>query len=315
MEYYITKYTKEQQNVWDDFVENSKNGTFLLKRAYMDYHSDRFQDFSLFFYKDNKLIALLPANIDGSVLYSHQGLTYGGMIMSTKTTTVDTIQCFEQLNVFLKQNNIHKLIYKTIPYIYHHHPAEEDLYAIFKVCNFNIIGRNISSTILLNGEQRLKFSTLRKRGVKKALQSNVTINHNEDYNGFWKVLTANLQGKYQKNPVHSLGEIELLQKRFPENIKLYIAELDDEILAGVVLYLSRKTVHVQYISASIKGKELGALDLLFDELINKEYTDCQYFDFGQSTEDVGNYLNENLIFQKEGFGGRGVVYDVYEIIV
>jgi hypothetical protein len=72
-----------------------------------------------------------------------------------------------------------------------------------------------------------------------------------------------------------------------------------------------KVVHVQYISANEKGKELGALDFLFDRLINFEFCNFPIFDFGQSTENLGNYLNENLIFQKEGFGGRGVTYDTY----
>ena len=39
------------------------------------------------------------------------------------------------------------------------------------------------------------------------------------------------------------------------------------------------------------------------------------FDFGQSTENSGYILNENLIFQKEGFGGRGVMYNVYEYTI
>ena len=37
------------------------------------------------------------------------------------------------------------------------------------------------------------------------------------------------------------------------------------------------------------------------------------FDFGISTEQGGRYLNEGLIFQKEGFGARTVVYDTYEL--
>ena len=32
----------------------------------------------------------------------------------------------------------------------------------------------------------------------------------------------------------------------------------------------------------------------------------------QSTEQMGHLLNVSLIFQKEGFGGRGMCYDIYE---
>ena len=42
------------------------------------------------------------------------------------------------------------------------------------------------------------------------------------------------------------------------------------------------------------------------------YADRRYFSFGISTEQAGQYLNEGLIAQKEGFGARTVVHDFYE---
>ena len=83
-------------------------------------------------------------------------------------------------------------------------------------------------------------------------------------------------------------------------------------MAGTLVYETAKVVHTQYISASPEGKAKGALDMLFDHLVNDVYVGSRYFDFGKSTEDGGRYLNESLIFQKEGFGGRGVCYDTYE---
>ena len=44
----------------------------------MDYHKDRFEDYSLMVFKDEKLVAVLPANRVEDKLFSHQGLTYGG---------------------------------------------------------------------------------------------------------------------------------------------------------------------------------------------------------------------------------------------
>ena len=44
-----------------------------------------------------------------------------------------------------------------------------------------------------------------------------------------------------------------------------------------------------------------------------DYMDWPYFDFGRSTENPdGSGLNEPLVFQKEGFGARGLCYDIYE---
>ena len=84
------------------------------------------------------------------------------------------------------------------------------------------------------------------------------------------------------------------------------------MLGGTVLYVSNRVVHSQYIAASPRGKELHVLDLLFQEVIRESLKDHVFFDFGISTEKHGTYLNEQLIYQKEGFGGRGICYDWYE---
>src|SRR5688572_14875793 len=77
----IERYTADHRDEWNSFVTNSKNGTFLINRDYMDYHSDRFTDSSFLFRAANrKLLAVVPANRDGDRLISHGGLTYGGFI-------------------------------------------------------------------------------------------------------------------------------------------------------------------------------------------------------------------------------------------
>lgn len=306
----IEPYSIEQKNTWNTFVDNAKNSTFLFNRNYMDYHADRFQDCSLMVYRKDKLYALLPANRKDNTLYSHQGLTYGGLIMSNKTTALDILETFQTINDYLKNIGIEKVIYKPLPYIYHQIPSQEDLYALFRTTNAHIIGRNISSTIYQ--ENKIKFIESRKSGIRKAISHNITIRMTDDYESFWQILNANLKNKYGVAPVHTLDEIKLLQTRFPKNIKLYLAYKNEEVLGGTVLYLTKQVVHTQYISANLEGKELGVLDLLFDYLINHEYTNFPIWDFGQSTEDMGHILNESLIFQKEGFGGRGMCYDIYE---
>lgn len=308
--YTIKNYSSSLLNEWNNFIDMTKNGTFLFNRNYMDYHSDRFFDYSLMIYKKEKLIALFPANIKDNVIYSHQGLTYGGLLYSTKLSLTDILELFEIIICYYKEKKINELVYKAIPYIYSQYPSQEDLYALFKY-NAKLIGCNISSAILL--KYKLKFLESRKSGIRKAKSKNIVYEFSEDFCSFWEILNSNLGTKYEVKPVHSLDEIKYLYNLFPENIKLYIAKNEDKILAGTVLYINRNVVHTQYITASLEGKESGALDILFDYLINVKYKEFEYFDFGQSTEQMGIYLNENLLFQKEGFGGRGVVYNIYRI--
>lgn len=307
----IKRYQPQLEQEWNDFVRRSKNGTFLFDRQYMDYHQDRFTDCSLMIYQNNRLIALFPANkTQEGVVHSHQGLTYGGLLLSNKATTHLVLQCFADINQYYKEAGCHKIVYKTIPHIYHRLPSEEDLYALFKECRAELVGRDIASVI--TPQTSIGFAELRRRGVKKAIQQGITIQPATRYAPFWQILAENLQGKYGVSPVHTLEEIELLASRFPDNIKLYTAEKEGQVIAGVVIYETDTTIHVQYISANAVGKATGALDLLFHHLIQEIYCERKFFDFGRSTEDRGHTLNQSLIFQKEGFGGRGICYDMYE---
>lgn len=306
----IKGYAPTDKERWNSYVMEAKNATFLLDRAYMDYHQDRFADASLLFYKEGRLYALLPAHIANDTLYTHLGLTYGGLIMDDRVTASDTLCLFEELNTYLRTQHIKRVVYRPTPSIYHLTPAEEDLYALFKVCNAQLVARSISSVIGLT--HPLKWSENRIRGVKRCLKNGIEIKQSTDFAAFWQVLGDNLMNKYGAKPVHSLQEIELLHQRFPHDIQLYVAYKDNMVLGGTVLYLTPNVVHTQYISASPEGKQLRVIDGLFHFLLHQSWDEQQYFDFGTSTLQDGHLLNASLIHQKEGFGGRAICYDTYQ---
>lgn len=307
----ILKYSTEYKNGWDDFITSSKNSHFFFKRDYMDYHSDRFDDFSLMFHDEkDKLIAVLPANKKNDILYSHQGLTFGGIIVNDKMTTEIMLHIFDSLKSFLKENNFSKLVYKCIPYTYHLKPTEEDRYALF-INEAELIRRDVSSTIDLSGGVR--YSKGRKWSVNKAKKEDLQVVETTDYEFFWKLLESVLEAQHGSKPIHSLEEIKELANSFPKNIKLYLASKNEEILCGAVIYENKEIVHTQYLANSLHGRDIGALDFLLDYLINDKYKEKKFFDFGISNEQEGKVLNTGLIAQKEGFGARAVVHDFYEM--
>ena len=306
----IRKYDIADRQEWDSFIGKSKNGTFLFKRGYMEYHNDRFEDYSLLVYDNKKLRAVLPANVKDDILQSHGGLTYGGLISDGCMTTETAMEVFSEINKYLLEQGIEKVVYKPTPWIYHTLPAEEDLYAIIQVCGAKLISREISSTVYL--PNRPKFSQLRRRCVNKARRNGIIVRESNDIATFWNILNANLEGRYGVSPVHTEKELSLLVSRFPDSIKLFMAYDGEEALGGTLVFVMNEIVHTQYIAASPKGQTVGALDMVFDELINEEFSNYRFLDFGKSTEHHGIWLNKNLIHQKEGFGGRGVCYDVYE---
>ena len=126
-------YEPSMGGAWDGFVRESLNGTFLHERPYMDYHADRYRDGSLVFERRGRIEALLPANRDGEVLCSHAGLTYGGLVVGRAATAARVLEMFEELRRFCARQRVRTILYKTIPGIYHMSPADEDLYALFRL--------------------------------------------------------------------------------------------------------------------------------------------------------------------------------------
>ena len=306
----IIKYNNIFKSKWDDFIKTSKNGHFMFNRDYIDYHSERFTDFSLLFYEKRKLLAVLPASIKNDIVTSHGGLTFGGIISSSQMSTNKMIEIFEVLIEFLQKEEISILIYKPVPSIYHTMPSSEDLYALF-INNAELYRRDVSSTILLSNNT--KYSKGRKSAIKQAIKNGLDVRQSSDFYTFMEIEKSLLKKKFGVNPVHTGKEMTMLAKLFPENIKLFMAFYKAKPLGGVIIYENKQTAHCQYISATEHGKELGAVDITINYLLTDYYKDIKYFDFGISTEKEGKYLNQNLIRNKESFGASATVYDFYRL--
>lgn len=307
----IKKYNKDQRELWNQAVATSRNGTFLHHRNFMDYHSDRFEDYSLLAMDGNKIVAMLPANRSGNTVYSHQGLTYGSWLMQDKCDAVTMMQVMKACIEFLKADGIEELIYKPVPHIYHRYPAEEDLYAIFRY-GAVLTECNLSTTIDLDAP--IRFDRGNKSAVNKAMRAGITINEGDNWEAYWEVLNEVLNTRHSTSPVHTVEEITLLQSRFPDNIKLYTALLNGKVIAGVVIFYTGQVAHAQYIASSNMGREHKALALIFDNIITQAaQSGYRYFDFGISCENHGLYLNEGLVTQKARMGGRGITYNAYSI--
>ncbi|HEX8070888.1 MAG TPA: GNAT family N-acetyltransferase [Pyrinomonadaceae bacterium] len=308
----VVQYTAEHKRRWDEFVAQAKNGVFLFRRDYMDYHADRFQDHSLLFFADEKLVGLLPANLAGDALVSHGGLTFGGIVCDARMRSATMLDLFAALSEHARAVGAPRIIYKPVPHIYHGAPAEEDLYALFRH-EARLVRRDLSDTIAPHA--RLPLTKGRKWSLKQSQAHPLDVRRSDDFATFIAIETEVLQTKYGIRPVHTAAELALLAARFPDNIKLFAAYRGAAMLAGVVIYESAQVAHAQYIAANEEGRQCGATDRILDLLINEHYAAKPYFDFGISTEQGGRHLNVGLAEYKESFGARAVVYDFYELTV
>ncbi len=308
----IVRYTPEFKNMWNDFVRKSKTATILLNRDYMDYHADRFQDYSLIVTDNNDVpVALFPASVhDGDTIKSHGGLTYGGFLMTDRTAATDPMEWMDAVIDHYRQHGIRQIHYKPIPHIYHRHPAEEDLYALFRN-NARLGVRNLATVIDLR--HPIKSSRLTKRAEKRQRQGRITVQETNDINLFWDIIVDDRKKRHNTTPVHTAQELDRLHSAFPQNIRLFTASSNDRILAGAVIYNTGNVLHLQYAAATDEGKELYATDIIYNHVIFSIFPEAEYFDFGTSNENGGLYLNSGMTRHKEEFGGRSIVYDTYLI--
>lgn len=277
----------------------------------MDYHADRFIDSSLVVERGSEIVAVLPASIRDTVVTSHGGLTYAGLLTTHDLRADATLSVFELIGEHYRQAGVSQVIYKPVPHVFHAYPAEEDLYALQRV-GARLLRRDISSVVPL--QDRVSFSDARRRSVRRAAAAGVQVGRGHDLAEYHALLGEVLR-RHEAVPTHSLAELQLLQSRFPDQIILHEARQGETLLAGVLVYDFGRTVHSQYIAASEEGRRVDALSLLLGELVGTSYADRTFFSFGISTEQQGSVLNSGLIAQKESFGARAVMHDIYEWVL
>ncbi len=309
----IRRYRDEDRPVWDAFNRGTKNRLFMFDRGYMDYHRDRFEDHSLMFYRDGELIALLPASPRDGALVSHAGLTYGGFLTDAGMKQHTMNECFAALVSYAREQGWTRIVYKAVPHIYHTQPAEEDRYALY--ASGGKLATMDASTYL-NLKDPLKMPKGRKAQISRAKREGVSVEvrtERADFDAFIDIENEVLESRHGTRAVHTGAELKLLHDRFPENIRLFAAVKDGKMIAGTVVYVYDTAVHTQYMAANGEARQIGALDLAVAAVMDEYRGSKTWLDFGISTEHGRIYLNEGLIAQKEGFGGRTGVYETWEL--
>ena len=311
LEYKVVKYHSGLKEIWNHFVDQAKNGTFLFKRDFMEYHKNRFLDASILIYQKEKLVGLFPANLDQNTVCSHQGLTYGGIVLSSKIKYQESLIIYQTILMYYENLGVKSLYLKEIPSFYCIAPNDELLHFLF-LSKADLVRRDTTTVMALNGKTAMNSN--RKRSIARGRKNVFSIVEEQSFKTFWQeVLIPNLSQKFQKKPVHSLEEITELKQNFPENIRQFNIYHKGEIVAGTTIFETKQVAHVQYISGIEDKNELGGLDVLFDTLIGQTFEHKPYFDFGISNEQEGQKVNKGLLYWKESYGARVVTQDFYKV--
>jgi hypothetical protein len=304
----VRKYGPELEPDWQSLLAESRNGLFLFDRAYMEYHSDRFPDFSAIAYVDGRAAVAIPATMQAGSgeAFSHSGLTFGGFIIRRDLRGEAALACIDALLDAMRGWGAAELEVRLLPQFLAAYPSAEADYALWRR-GFTLVRRDLSSALPLR--KPMPFNTSKKQAIAKARKAGLSVTTGE-LAAFHALLGNVLEERHGVAPVHSLKELELLSSRFPDEIFLRSVAREGRMLAGIVVYRYPTAWHTQYMAVSDEGRGLGALDLIIAELIDEAAQGgADWLSFGTSTTDQGLHLNEGLLWQKESFGARSVTHD------
>lgn len=312
--YTVKKYDQNDYKIWNDFIAQAKNATFLFHRDFMEYHQDRFEDFSLLVFEDDKLKAILPANKAGDSVYSHQGLTYGGLIFSNKLKAENAALILDAILAYLKETAVATFYYKPIPNFYFPEGNQEMDFFLFKN-NAVLVQKEMN--LAVNLKLPLRISKSKLKHFRRIENLYLEIVEEQCFQPFWElILEPRLLEKFDAKPVHKLKEIDFLKQKFPHNIKQYSVYQNDEIIAGITIFETENVVKSQYGATSEKGEQVRALDFLFINLIHKyKRKGKHFFDMGIVNGENEKGFNSGLLTQKEELGCTIYNQDFYKIAI
>jgi hypothetical protein len=308
----VRQYQKSDYAVWNAFIGQAKNATFLFHRDFMEYHKDRFEDYSLMIFDNQKLIAVLPANRVGDIVYSHQGLTYGGLLYFTKINGEQVEEILNTLLFFFKENKMKSFYFKSIPSFY---PSGGNQEIDFFLLKRGAFLDKKEMNLAINLAMPLTISKSKLKHFRKIMELDLELVEEHQFESFWGlVLVPRLLKKYNSKPVHTLQEITRLKKRFPNNIKQFSVYYEGVIIAGITLFETETVVKSQYGATTTKGEELRALDFLFISLIDKYKKEGKlFFDMGIVNNDNEKGYHAGLLKQKEELGCSVYSQDFYKM--
>lgn len=277
----------------------------------MEYHKDRFDDQSLLVYKDTGLVAIFPANSKNQIMYSHQGLTYGGFIFENDADTTLIKEVYSLVIDYLKSNHIKTLVIKPLPVMYN----------VTGIANIwehqkNCISIKQHIVLALDYKSNYKIHKTKLKRFRKLENSNFKIKSGkQEFEPFWNtVLIQRLKDKHEASPVHSLNEIQQLKSVFENEIQQYNIYLGSEILAGITIFDKGLVVKSQYAMATAQGERLYALDMLFVHLIYKFRDDKRhYFSMGTVNNHSSIGFSKGMMKQKQELGCTTYLQDIYKL--
>ncbi|MEX2567493.1 MAG: hypothetical protein WD431_16225 [Cyclobacteriaceae bacterium] len=306
----VVHYSPQMEMAWHAVLDQASNATLMHKRSFLEYHVGKFEDCSLLIFKGDRPVAVFPAHHKAGQVHSHKGLGYAGLIYQKNLSFQQILQIYQLILRHFESMGIQYIHLKETPSFYGDRSHEGAAYLLF-LARAEVEKMELSLAIPLPIKVR---HASRKNGIHQAKKEGLVIRETDDFRAFWnEVLIPNLMNRYQTTPLHSLREIGYLAQNHKELIRQFNVYHDEKLVAGATVFVTRQTVHTQYLASTKMGRSLHALDLLINWLGEGVFPDKRYLDFGHSNEENGQKINWGLFRWKESFGAIPFVHRHFRV--
>jgi len=317
--YSIKRYTPEFYDRWNNFIEESSNGTIFHRLDFLSYHKNKFKDNEqhLIWLKGETIFAVMPMAIfeeDGKrIAKSPYGASFGGVVYPMNLKLKQAIQLIQLLLDYLKNEDVNKIILTNTPYPYHRKYTNYIDFALTHL-GFQIISRDVFNIVKLssNFEDNIaNFEGRARTRIKKQIEFEIIENSTPEE--FFPILFEDKQ-RHKSKATHNLDELILLNKTFPKQVQFVIAKHKETGFKAGICYFrcTNDTLMTFYMSQENGALGLNGMNVLVYHGIKKATSEgVKYFDFGSST--IGYYIdNIGVADFKEGFGANGYFRDTFK---
>lgn len=310
----IRMFSEKDTAEWEHFVGEANNGTIFHSLKFLSYHpKTRFKNHHCMITNKGSLVAVFPAVEHEGTIISHQGASYGGVVMKHDIGINTVCNVIEHLVAYYRSQGFKKIIVTQTPLVYYKDPHQYADFAYAKH-GFSYVKREVTAVIPITSAEPLPtFHADARRSTKKAQREGIQVRITDELKRFYTILANNLGMRHNVKPTHTLNELHKLHRLFPDDIILFAAYCEKVMIGGIVVFITnRKTLLAFYISHDNNYQQFRPVNLLFYEILKwGYYQGFTYLDLGTFT--LHMEPNWGLGRFKENHNAHGYLRDTLEL--
>lgn len=287
----IKRYTSEDAQRWDAFVQAAERATFFHRAAWCDLIAHEFghRTHNLYAEHGGAVTGILPlveirSRLFGHALISTPFCVYGGVVAADRDSEASLIKAASDLADELRVDYLE---------LRNREPAAtewpvKDLYVGFR------------KPISQDHDANLKAIPRKQRAmVRKGIAAGLEARCDEDVDVFYRVYAESVRNL--GTPVLPRRWYARLKQTFGDDCEVIVVTHDGKPMAAVMSFYFRDEVHPYYGGSVWQGRDVAANDFMYWSVMQRAAErGARLFDFGRSKQDTGSYhFKKHWGFQPE----------------